>query len=275
MGRRSVMVRSWDARAKALIDAANYTNESLRVAINRFFANSRADGTISLYLAGYMTVADDISSNAASLEQMKFNFMDPQDADSSFRRTYFNNPSAGYDGLDFNGTTQYINTHFNLNQFSSSRNAGMMIYNSENTNTSIMCDIGASNGNEIWIGSKSDGVQNFVGTWNNTADVPISAAGYKGLYAIMFGTAGSYYVNGALAASIGSPLVTTPNVEITEGALNLGASRIRFSNRKKVFSAITQFCTTAQQAAMALNINTLQGDIEAALGLASGTRKVF
>lgn len=275
MGKRFIYYNApsgFDPDAFALITAAGYTNNALKLALNKWYVNAKLNGYYPKIDAGYFDVADDISSNAASLAQMKWNFVNPLNTDAAHRRTYFNNPTANYTGIDFNGTTQYIDIHFAANLLSGN-NDSYAVYLAENS-AGFRVDMGVYNGSGYLLFGNFDPVNGAV--YYNDGGASFVSGGMIGMWVVNTNVKETFK-NAVLINNIAGAGTAGPGTDsIFEGALSQGGASSH-SDRKQVFSCycINNALTTLESAALSNDVNVLQGEIESALGLAPGTRKKY
>jgi hypothetical protein len=101
---------SYDADAQAYFDAISGAGGSLTVsekdAYNDFVLELKAASIFSTHFDFLHILSG--GSEAAT----KFNLIDPQDLDASYRLTFVNGATYASTGVTSNGTTQYINTHW-------------------------------------------------------------------------------------------------------------------------------------------------------------------
>jgi hypothetical protein len=96
-----------DAYTTAWATAAGVSAGSYRTAIDTFIKALRTAGILTTHFDFIHILCG--GSEAAS----KLNLIDPTDADASFRATFVNSPTFASTGVTFDGTSQYINSHWN------------------------------------------------------------------------------------------------------------------------------------------------------------------
>lgn len=100
------LVVGFDADAQAFIDAAGITNATQQDAINGLVVDLKGAGIWTKIDAIYPFVGGTATTH-------KYNLKDPQDTDGAFRIDFVNGATHDSDGVLFNGSTQYGDTHIN------------------------------------------------------------------------------------------------------------------------------------------------------------------
>lgn len=95
-----------DAYTTAWADASGISAGSYRSAVDTFIAALRTAGILTTHFDFLHILCG--GSEAA----VKLNIIDPTDADGSYRLTFLNTPTFAATGVTFNGTNQYINSHW-------------------------------------------------------------------------------------------------------------------------------------------------------------------
>lgn len=93
-----------DADAEAYINAVGGLSETTQGYINTWFLSAKANGYYNSLHAVYLFIGGDAASH-------KWNAVDPQDTDAAFRLTFTGSPTHDSNGVTFNGSSQYANTH--------------------------------------------------------------------------------------------------------------------------------------------------------------------
>lgn len=94
-----------DADAKAFLTAIGVSGGTIEYAIDKMVTDLKDAALWSKIYALYPFVGGTAST-------CKYNLKDPRDLDAANRLTFYNNPTIDADGVSWNGTTQYADTHY-------------------------------------------------------------------------------------------------------------------------------------------------------------------
>lgn len=100
---RSVIQPPFDIDAQRFIYATGVTSFNIKRAITYLVQNMKANNLWVKCQAIYPMVGGNPWS-------CKFNLINPRDSDLAFRLSFVANPTFSYQGVDWNGSTQYANT---------------------------------------------------------------------------------------------------------------------------------------------------------------------
>lgn len=104
------MIKLWfavqpDPDVEAFMAATGITDGAIYVAIDHLVRDLKSANLWTKVHALYPMVG-------GTANTCKYNLKDPRDLDAAYRLTFFNSPTIDGDGVSWNGTTQYANTHF-------------------------------------------------------------------------------------------------------------------------------------------------------------------
>ena len=246
--------RGLDANAKAFLNAAGITNGGIETATNNFFLDLKGEGLYNHCRVGYPAVGGTLSS-------VKYNMFNPVDSDAAFRATYYNNPTVDADGVNWNGTTQYANTHFVPGTHAANKNILMAYYSLTNVVPLAagweMAAYGlGTNRYELGIYNAAGNMYN-----NSCSNVPVNAnrgvGNLDGLFIVMRDNANIYTLhNGVLIdttpAAAGASNTSSVKLAVEERP---GPSFQRFSKMKMGFSLIGEEMTVAEAITLSAIIN--------------------
>lgn len=289
---------SLDVEAKRFLDSAVITNTAVRQAVSDYVTAGKAHGWWQAFQdrsvspnggkAIYPCISDVTGNNTASLVQMKWNLLNPVNADSAFRLTYNSNsqtgdPTASPSGLTFAPGVSWANTY--LKPASKlSVNSQSIGYYSTSTSSIFQYDMGTNDfiGSVVNLFTRTNTtVFDFSDQNNTTMDIAAATiTNTQGMFiATRTGSAVLFaYRNGTQFGS-GTQVNTAgglPNQEFFLGTIRNGGGGLGTGSTK---TYATMFIGPALSPTMELDFtndtNTLQGALETALGLSAGTRKKF
>lgn len=117
---------SFDADATAYLNAVGIINDStlygsiagsaIWIAFDNWFKDTKADGLYNDILYFYPTIG-----TAASMH--KWNAVNPLDTNAAFRLSFSGGATFSMNGVQWNGTNSYANTHLNMNLDTASTNS--------------------------------------------------------------------------------------------------------------------------------------------------------
>lgn len=276
-----VIAARWDRRVEKWAKDGTITNGKLIAAMDKFINNLKNDSNGDLtseFYAFYPMVTDTAVSNAAKLDQMKINLINP----GTYNGTFTNNPTADSYGVDWNGTSQYMDTGimpssvFNTTDFNS-----YLYYSLENTAMSSVDLECGSAGNLILIrrstnqsGCQMDGGSSIAAY---RSAIGTDATAGLGAYIGSLRTSQTFFMkNGTRVfqnTSAGNTIAYSGSYTVHLGRHNSGSPV--YTNKKCAGFAVMKGITEAKATAISTHVNNLQADIETALGLGSGTRKMY
>lgn len=242
-----------DYDAYQLISIASITETSHRDGLNLITKDTKAYGFWNGFNALYPYVG---STNS----QHKWNLKDLRDLDAAYRLTFVNSPTSSTNGVDFNGSTQYLNTHFST--FASLDSRHVSAYLRDNAAVTG-CDIGntgAAANDGIGLYARWSGDQIFWNT-DNASFESSSTSESRGFWAVSrtASNARALYQNG-------SPLqtVTTASSASTAKDIYIGVDNAlaNYSSRQTAFNSIGAGYTAAQM----ITFNTIVERFQDRLG---------
>ncbi len=238
----TLMVSRWatgyDTDAKALFDAAQITDSTVKNAVNTCILAFKASGFWTSCNAIYGMAGDGILQTYES--QYKYNWKDPRDLDAAYRLTFGNSPTFSATGIDWNGSTQFAVTYLNASILS---NAHLSYYSRENVNTGTdQIDIGCNDGvTSLWLSCYYN-ASGFTNPLSRNCSNSVLLSGANATSAAYFmtsktGTTNVLYKNGVSEDS-DVDAAATPNALIYLGVLNASGVPVLFSNRECAFATI-------------------------------------
>lgn len=240
-------IAPFDSDAQKFILAADLSRFADKVAINHLVTRFKSNGLWTLFNAIYPMVGGNSWS-------CSFNLKNPIHSDGAFRLTFTANPLISYNGVDWDGTTQYANTHLFANTLSGSSNH-LSYYSRENTQLASDLDMGVNSGAAIMTlccGRSSDNLLFYEqgGWYANVASAAISRAGFfVGTRTIAGATNPILYRNGVsiqTAITADGTSATPPALEFILGAQNSNGTPTVKTNRQCAFASIGSGFTAAQ-----------------------------
>jgi hypothetical protein len=254
-----------DPDAEAFLLAASITDATITSAINNLVLSLKADSIWTKMTALYPFVGGTASTH-------KFNLKNPVDSDAAFRLTFVGSPTHDANGVAFNGTSQYANTHLIPNTNIGEPLALGFYTGSNVAKGTDQIDMGTrsneSPSRHSWISSgyRLDGTDKILSR-NNSASVLLDGgtnANFSGFYSSSkIGTTAKLYKNSTEVDSK-SDSEALPTTVISLGAFNNYVTFQFFSNRDHRFSyvskgltgvEITNLYTTVQAFQTALSRN--------------------
>lgn len=257
-----------------LLLKANFTNTTLRDLMLAHIDNLESNGLFDQMEYEYPLVTDSADSTIRR-KQMSINLTNP----SWFKLIHVNNPTFNYTGIKYTlGLNNYSNTRFipekRASRMSAVSGAGgaYMI-----TNVGNSTDFGTNNIGGV---NKSISMSNNLGTdlYNSmNGDIyfngtPITSTGLKTALRV----SGTLYnrSNGSNIYTVAHTYNGKPELPILLGALGPIGNGI-YSNNEYCHFFLSGFSSLADMATYEGLVNTLQTDIENALGLTAGDRKKY
>lgn len=249
-----------DPDAQAFITAAGITDPTQQSAINVLVIAAKANGWWTLCNAIYPMVGGTATT-------CMYNLKDPRDLDAAYRLTFFNTPTITNSGVQWNGTTQYANTHLNAATILSDSSNHLSYYSTSNTQLVVSHDIGANdNVNLKYFQLICGRIASDLSTYEQGgAYLPaVSSAFSKAAYFIGTRTAaGSPNMNmyrnatdlGATYTTDGGA-VTLPSLEVFLGAINGDGVASNYTDRTCAFATIGAGVNSTIEALMYSDIQT-------------------
>ncbi len=164
------------------------------------------------------------------LGSQKYNFLNPQDTNAAYRLDSTQNPTSSSTGAAFNGTNQYLNTHYNPSVNATTDNLGLHL--NERTNR-VPTAPGITIGGQFGVTSISTiamapGSNAMVGGVNgaNLAGVAGGFSATIGLNSMqrISSTQDKRYKNGVLQTTTGDPFANRTNRALFVGATGNGGT---------------------------------------------------
>lgn len=284
--RRVVVGNSLLPETVAFITANGYTNAALISAFDRHIGRLITNNLFTLINAEYHLVHDLTGSptNAQMLNQMKFNLVNPVDSDAAFRLAYNLNPTASNLGVKCNGSTQYINTFLVPSSTLTLNETTFGHYCNDTSNKAGAAEMGvtsASPSSWLWSAPRFSGAgggnygsvnDTGSGTFDPTFGLDIDS------FVTVNRTSSTQLIqrrNGVQTFTTSVTATTLPTRSIYLGGIQNNVGGLSYASDRRIqFAFVAKFNNT-QIAIYETSVNTLQGDIETALGLTPGSRKRY
>lgn len=171
------MIKMWyavkpDPDVVAFLDATGITDAVIEVAIDHLVRGLKSADLWTKVRALYPMVGG--TSNTC-----KYNLKDPRDLDAAYRLTFVNAPTIDGDGVAWNGTNQYANTHF-IPSTSGLTDMHIGYYSLTNTLTQNRVEIGGRTASNpyVWlsVNAGSAGFLSFVNIIGSTGADALTAS---------------------------------------------------------------------------------------------------
>jgi len=242
-----------DADANAYIANAGITDETYKEALCVFFTGLK--DSVALW--------DSMSTGAAywliggTEDKVKLNIFNPVNSDAAGRLTFTGSPTFTSSGIDWNGTSQYANTHLAPSDIMGVSSGHISYYSMEDIATTSEYPIGSYNG--------SHNVASYLIIRDNTNKGYFLHPGVTSTYitptitnslGFFMGSRttssrADYYKNGiSIGNNTGTPGSTLSTLPFFIGALNLNGSPALYTNKKDGFNSVGRALTTAQARAL-------------------------
>ena len=233
---------TFDSDAQAFFDRVTTAGGTLTTteknATNQLVLDMKAAGIWSAMRAVYPMVG---ASAAACAQNLK---------SSSFTGTFTSGWTFASTGVTPNGSSAYMDTNFNANtSLTSMSNAHLSVYSRTN-NIVDGYDIGCSQGAYQYLlglamkGSATDGYY-FVNDLLPSSNASANSLGLQTLSRVN-NTEVKLNRNSDARQTITKATITIPNFNLYIGALNLGGTANRFTNRQYAFGSIGDGLTDTQ-----------------------------
>jgi len=259
------------------ISNAGFTDTNLISVITNFYNDLIQENLYNKMEYCYLVVADDTTSTQTILNQCSYNLINADE----FQLTYYNNPTADQIGVQWSSSTQsYASTGFipSIHRKTTTLlQACAGIYQTTNAGNSV--DFGS---NGLTTSDNSFAMSSNLGTDLYDAinspiqfrNIPISTIGFNTMLRDNSNIDMSCRRNGAQIYFIETAVSTDfCDLPILIGALGPITNNL-WSNNKFNHHFMASF-TLSELQWYENRVNVLQGEIETALGLASGTRKKY
>lgn len=231
-------IAPFDVDAQRFILAAGLQRSIEKRAINYLVQGLKANNLWVKCTAIYPFVGGNVWS-------CKFNLKNPRDLNEAFRILFVNSPTVTYNGVDWNGTTQYANTNLTPSTNLLQNDLHLSYYSRENTATNGG-DIGTNNGSgtiaRTYLFLKS------VYSINTEGEANLVNANTTGFF-ICSRTASNLttmFRNGASVSTSALASSGLSAVPIFIGCRNLNGTPINFADRQCAFVSIGSGLTVAQ-----------------------------
>jgi hypothetical protein len=262
------------------LDKANYTNLALISVISNFYNDCVTNGWLAKMEYCYLVVADDTTSNETILEQCAYNMVNA----NLYKLTYYNNPTADQIGVQWsNANFSYASTGFiilNHHKTTTLLQSCAGIYQTTNAGNSV--DFGANGTGNIYPNSYymacnlGTDLYDAINSATAYRNLPLSTIGFNTMirdnsfdqFIVRRNGVGIYQMDNAFS-------VYWCDREILIGALAPVSINNTFSSDNKFCHHFMASFTTAELIAYETRVNVLQGEIETALGLPTGSRKKY
>jgi hypothetical protein len=190
----SVTTASIDADAIAYWTASGITDPDVQGYLHNFYFDWKAAGLYAKTHAMYLL------SNG-SYASVKFNMVDPDDDNASFRLTENGTITYASSGVTSNGSTGYFNTHFSPNANLTANSAAIGFYSKTNASTGLNGSVTGSN-RFVLAPKFGDGI-GYSQLTSNAQFASVAVADSRGLFtgSKVSSTDQKLYKNGSSIAS--------------------------------------------------------------------------
>lgn len=249
---------STDADAQAFITAAGITDPTEQGAIDDLVIGLKADSLWTKMDAVYPLVG-------GTAETHKWNLINPLNTDAAHRLTYVGGLTHSANGILPNGSTGYINTHYEPSAYATNQDTHISYYSRTDALTGVAVDFGASTaGYSTYIQyvcrtSALGGSQTLSDAYNERANGTVTTS--LGLFTqSVVGTANKTFQNGTLIGTGGASAsnVTNITVPLTLAAINVNGAVGSFAARQCAFASIGNGLSEAEVALLSTLVTTFQ-----------------
>lgn len=237
-----------DPDAAIFFAATGIVDTTQKSATNRLFTDFKDAAIYSKIIAGYPMVGGTATT-------CKYNLKDPRDLDAAFRLTFFNSPTFSSNGVDWNGSTQYADTHCSPSLMN--QNSLHISYYSRQNVSETAVDMGcAGGGSQVQIQLYNGSLY----TDNNDNSSQLASGGVNS--AAFFinsrtGSAGwSAYRNAINVGNKTYTAVAGSSYNIYIGAYNNGGSTTNYSSKECAFASIGDGLTSTEVSAFYTAVQT-------------------
>lgn len=246
-----------DPDAMAFIDAVGTLTGPQEQAVINLVTALKSAGVWGKLIAAYPMIGGTAAAH-------KFNLIDPQDLDASFRLTFAGSWTHSATGALPNGSTAWSNTHLNASVMLSPTSGSLGYYSRTNNNTVLAYDMGCSSisdtQNTIVICRYSDN-KSYLNYGSSAFNFIVSMEARGFFCTNRLGAVNSQmYVNG-VSMFDGPDAVSLANQEIYVGASNKGGTPGYFGTRECAFAFIGNGLTALEHADLYNAVQSFQTEL--------------
>lgn len=249
----------FDPDAQLFINAAGITLEIEKWAVHNLIVSLKINGLWTKFIAIYLFLG-------STLTAAKFNVINPVDSDAAYRLTFPFSATIDRFGIDFNGTTQYADTHINPSVNMTANNCHISYFSRESDSGSIW-DMGAqTSGNaaqRLALALQWGGVISVAIYDNSTSGLNPANTDGKGFY-IPTRTAANFvgvYKSGIISSSNAGAAGTQPNANIFIGACSNGAAVLNYGKLQCGFASVGLGLSALEAAIFNLIVQTCMASL--------------
>lgn len=245
-----------DTDAKAYINALHVlvpdlggiypglTDTDVQEGINQFFVDAKGNGATTNNTNFFAKLTALYPFIGATDGTHKFNALDPQDLDSSFRLTFLNSPTHSVMGMELDGVDQYANTHMNQSVEKTVGSEHISVQ-SESLSTALQTLLGVESTGATKIDIDEINTRKFYAC--QTAGITISPSSTFDGFHLASGQDGSgdskYYLDGSNQDTSNEANTGLENLEYYLGCLNNAGSPANYLNGVVSFATIGDYLT--------------------------------
>jgi hypothetical protein len=193
----------------------------------------------------------------------KYNLKDPQDTDAAFRLSFANSPTFSANGVDWNGSNQYADTHIVPSTHLLLNDVHSSYYSREDSNGDF--DLGCFDTNSqqefAMIIKRSGGTYYSIIYEESTSLITGTLSDGSGFFmnSRTSSTSHNFYRNGSsFASNTGANGGTRPAFSVFLGAENFNGSATGYSNKQCAFASFGTGISGALASTMYSDIQTFQ-----------------
>ena len=196
----------------------------------------------------------------------KLNLVDPRDADAAFRLTFYNSPTHDANGITWNGTSQYADTHLSPNtSLNNICHMGCYI-NQTPIGAHNVTEMGSldSSSSSLMLSTRYGDGKMYADMFSDSTKLSQTVPDAGGLYIISNtdGNTGKAYVNGAgMPATVNIGSTTRPTRNIYMGASNQATGTTGYSARRFAFASIGAGLSAAENTALYNSVQAYQSSL--------------
>lgn len=190
---------NFDSHAQNYFTASGISDLNYRKAINQLILDLKAINSVE---PGFVDFENPSASKLKAVypfagltpDQIRFNLVDPRDADDAFRLTIHGNITIDSGGVTGDGES-FLDTHLNMSSTLSPDNFSFTFYSGDSLNTSWI--IGGASGDET-VGALLMNYSGAFYAWGSNTMVPVAELQNDGYYIFnrTNSTTSEYYKNG-------------------------------------------------------------------------------
>ena len=268
-----------DIDALNYITAAGYKNNALKQIIDNFFIDLKATGQYSKISLMKLFITDS-TNNSIALTQCGINAVAPL----ANVPTYYNNPTANYSGILYNGINQYAKSNYNpISDVKWGENdATLMGYVGLDT-TSVF--IGARNdpsylSSNVYLNTNNNGTVDVgLNSFFMQPSFGVLASGFISVSRTSNNSTAYFCRNNNINLTFGSsPTLPVTNTNLFEGGITIdgGVSVAAYGNQRLQYILAGSGMSISEQNSIQPLVNALQGSIDTLFGLTgSSARKKY